>query len=255
MFCALDRADDLRHRDAELGQLIGLDPQPHRILAGAEYLHAADARHARELVVEIDVGVVGQKLRVVSAVRRIQADQHQRRGQRLLHRDAVAVDLRRKLRCGERLAHLRQDQIGVRIRLHVEIHDQSHLALGRGVQRIHVVHVVHAAHLLFDGRGDGLLDGLRVRARVDGRDLHFRRSDLGNRAIGSPAMVTAPTITIRMEITIATMGRLMKNLDMAVTFPPFPPARRTAWDSPACRDEPSARPRPPRVRPASILRR
>jgi hypothetical protein len=26
-------------------------------------------------------------------------------------------------------------------------------------------------------------------------------------------MVTAPTITIRIEMTMATMGRLMKNLD------------------------------------------
>ena len=32
-------------------------------------------------------------------------------------------------------------------------------------------------------------------------------------------MVTAPMITIRMEITIATMGRLMKNFD--ITSPPF----------------------------------
>src|SRR5229473_5394650 len=32
--------------------------------------------------------------------------------------------------------------------------------------------------------------------------------------MGSPAIETAPTITMRMEITMATMGRLMKNLDM-----------------------------------------
>src|ERR1700730_11459874 len=36
----------------------------------------------------------------------------------------------------------------------------------------------------------------------------------GNCATGRLAMVTAPTITIRMAITIATMGRLMKKLDM-----------------------------------------
>jgi hypothetical protein len=28
-------------------------------------------------------------------------------------------------------------------------------------------------------------------------------------------MVIAPTITIKIEMTMATMGRLMKNLDMA----------------------------------------
>ena len=36
----------------------------------------------------------------------------------------------------------------------------------------------------------------------------------GNCATGRPEITTAPTITITMEITIATMGRLMKNLDM-----------------------------------------
>src|ERR1700722_11663206 len=36
----------------------------------------------------------------------------------------------------------------------------------------------------------------------------------GNCATGRLAMATAPTITIRMAITIATIGRLMKKLDM-----------------------------------------
>src|ERR1700733_3420272 len=37
----------------------------------------------------------------------------------------------------------------------------------------------------------------------------------GNCAIGRVAMVTAPTMTMRIAMTIATMGRLMKNFDMA----------------------------------------
>src|ERR1700676_4601618 len=39
---------------------------------------------------------------------------------------------------------------------------------------------------------------------------------LGNCATGRLAMLTTPTITIRMAITIATMGRLMKKLDMDI---------------------------------------
>ena len=42
----------------------------------------------------------------------------------------------------------------------------------------------------------------------------------GNCATGKLKMLTAPTITVRMAITIATMGRLMKNLD--ITLHPFP---------------------------------
>src|SRR5512139_4079395 len=37
---------------------------------------------------------------------------------------------------------------------------------------------------------------------------------LGNWAMGSPVMATRPTIVIRMAMTMATIGRLMKNLDM-----------------------------------------
>ena len=40
-------------------------------------------------------------------------------------------------------------------------------------------------------------------------------------------MVTAPTITIRIEITIATMGRLMKNLD--IDLPPFRAVHRVGF--------------------------
>src|SRR3989442_420100 len=37
---------------------------------------------------------------------------------------------------------------------------------------------------------------------------------LGNWAIGKPVIVTAPTITVTIAITMATIGRLMKNLDI-----------------------------------------
>jgi hypothetical protein len=37
----------------------------------------------------------------------------------------------------------------------------------------------------------------------------------GNWAVGSPDMATRPTMVIRIEMTMATIGRLMKNLDMA----------------------------------------
>src|SRR5271169_460102 len=39
---------------------------------------------------------------------------------------------------------------------------------------------------------------------------------LGNCATGRPSMVITPTSTMRIAITIATMGRLMKNFDMGL---------------------------------------
>ncbi len=109
-------------------------------------------------------------------MRRIQPDDHQRRCDGLLDRDSVICNVDRQLGSSLRLAHLREDLIGIRIGLHVEVHDHGHLPV-RGVQRVHVVQIVHAAHLLFDGRCNGLLDGLRIRANVVGLNLHFRRSD------------------------------------------------------------------------------
>src|ERR1700693_1715023 len=40
----------------------------------------------------------------------------------------------------------------------------------------------------------------------------------GNCATGRLTITTAPTIIVRMAITIATIGRLMKNLDMGSLF-------------------------------------
>jgi len=38
----------------------------------------------------------------------------------------------------------------------------------------------------------------------------------GNWATGSPAMATIPPMTVTIAITIATIGRLMKNLEIIV---------------------------------------
>src|SRR5216684_8227478 len=40
---------------------------------------------------------------------------------------------------------------------------------------------------------------------------------LGNCEMGNPRIVIAPTMTVRIAITMATIGRLMKNLDILVT--------------------------------------
>src|SRR5271155_1554874 len=40
----------------------------------------------------------------------------------------------------------------------------------------------------------------------------------GNCATGRAVIVTTPTITVRIAITMATIGRLMKNLDISVAL-------------------------------------
>src|SRR5204863_9367372 len=66
----LDGAHELGDREPELGQAIGLDPDPHRVVAGAEEAYLANARHAVERVDNVDVRVVGEEQRVVRVLRR-----------------------------------------------------------------------------------------------------------------------------------------------------------------------------------------
>ena len=42
----------------------------------------------------------------------------------------------------------------------------------------------------------------------------------GNWATGKVVILMAPTITVRIAITIATIGRLMKNFDMSLSLNP-----------------------------------
>src|SRR5260370_745597 len=79
----LNSADDFGNSDAQLCQLVGFYPQPHRVLAGTEYLNVADTRRAREGIGDIDVRVVRQKLGIVRSMRRVQRKEHHRIAYRL----------------------------------------------------------------------------------------------------------------------------------------------------------------------------
>ena len=169
--------DDVGHSDAELRELVRLDPQPHSVLASAENLHIANSRHACQWIEEINVAVIGEKGSVVAAFGRIKRDQHQWRRCRFFNGQAVVVNVGGQLRLRLRHPELRQHVIDVRVGCDVEIDDQSNVATVR-VDRVHVVHVVDAAHLLLDRRRDRLLDRQRVRAGVVRLHLNLRRRDL-----------------------------------------------------------------------------
>ncbi len=77
----LDGLDDFGNGDVALGENIGVDPEPHRILARAEDGHAGDAVGAGERIVEVDVGVVGEEDVVVGVIGRIEGEkEHRGRG-------------------------------------------------------------------------------------------------------------------------------------------------------------------------------
>ena len=175
----LHRAYDVRDGDAQLCQLVGFYPKPHRVLAGAEYLRVANAWRTQDGIHDIDVRVVRQKLGIVGSVRRVKGNPHEGSGDGFANRDSVVGDVDGKLRSGLGFTRLGENEVGVRIGLYIEVHNQAGGGIARGIQRIHVVHVVHAIHLLLDGCGNRLFQGLRVRPDIGGQDLNLRRSDVG----------------------------------------------------------------------------
>ena len=127
---ALHGGNDLRHRNLQFCELVRLHPQPHGILTRSEDYGLADTIRACDGIVEVDISVVREVIRVASAVRRVQSDQHERSSRRLLERDSVVVHLRRQLTVCQLLTRLREQQIGVGIRLEIEIDKQLRLLVG-----------------------------------------------------------------------------------------------------------------------------
>ena len=103
-FCcsmAVTTSAAVRLRD---GHLLRVEPDPHAVVALAEVGDVADARQPRQLVAELDGGVVAQVEAVAAAVGREQVDDHQHAGRLLLDRDAAALDQvgQHRLRPGRR---------------------------------------------------------------------------------------------------------------------------------------------------------
>ena len=209
--CCWTAFDEIGDRQPELGEQIRLHPDPHRVVGGAEDEDLADAGDAQQRVDDVDVGVVAEEQRVVRALGREQRDRHQRQAGRLPDRRAELIDLRRQVRLRLRQPVLDVHLVGVDVGVGVERDGQLHRAVVR-VGRLHVQHVVDAVHLLLDRRRHRLFHRDRVGARIGRGDDDLRRHDVGEtaRAAGRAAETT-PTMTVRIAITIATIGRLMKN--------------------------------------------
>ncbi len=159
-------------------QFVGVEPDAHGILAGAEDVDIADARHAREFILQMDRRVIGEIERIVARVGRIERDEEEDRGRFLLDRDALRLDgLRQR---GERRsdAILHQDLREIDVGADLEGHGQRIAAVG-SAGRLHVNHAFDAVDLLFDRLCHRLDQGLGAGAGVIGRHLNRRRGDVG----------------------------------------------------------------------------
>jgi len=90
-----------------------------------------------------------------------------------------------------------------------------------------VVHVVDALICCSIGVATDCSNGLRVGADVRCAHLHFRRRDCRNCDTGRLTIVIASTIHRQIEITMATIGAIDKNFDIAP--PAFADSTGTAF--------------------------
>ncbi len=173
-----DFVDDVGGGEAALGDLLRIEPDPHRIVARAEQLHLADALDAREPVLDVQHRVVAQIRHIVAVVRRQQVNDHRKVRRALDGGDAQRADFRRQARFGLRHPVLHELLRLVGIGAEAEGDVERHHAVG-GRLAAHIEHVLDAVDLLFDWRGNRLCNHLRVGAGILRADHDGGRRDLG----------------------------------------------------------------------------
>jgi hypothetical protein len=173
---AADGSHHVAGREAALRDLLRVEPDAHRVVAAAEDLHLAHAFDARERVLHVQHRVVAQVVDVVAVVRRDEVDHHRQVGRALDGRDAQAPHFLGQARLGLRDAVLHELLGLVGVGAEAERDGEREHAVGRCLAA-HVEHAFDAVDLLFERRGNGFGDHLRVGARVLGAHHHRRRRD------------------------------------------------------------------------------
>ena len=173
-----DRALEVADREAEARELVGLQPDLHRVVAAADALYAAHSGHAAYHVHHVERGVVAEVDLVELGVGRLEGDGEQAVGGLLLDGDTVLDHLGGQSGLGLLDPVLNLDGRQVGVGRAVEGHGGGEGA-GVGVGRLHVEHSGSSVELLLDGGRHGLGDGHRARARIGGGYPDLRRHHVG----------------------------------------------------------------------------
>ena len=72
----LNSLDYLRNSYPHLSQEIGFNPYPHGIITGTENIYSADTFYASQNILDIDQGIVSEKILVIPPIFRGEGDQH-----------------------------------------------------------------------------------------------------------------------------------------------------------------------------------
>ena len=173
----LQGGDHVGGRELAGGQLGGIEPDAHGVLALAEDDDVADARNALQRVLHVDVEVVGDVLVREAVVGRIEAGGKDEIRVRLGDGDAGVLDfLRKPAECGgDAVLHVDGGDVQVVARAEGDV-DAAGAVVGAG--RGDVVHALDAVDLLLQRNGDRRLHHLRIGADVVAGDVDLRRSQV-----------------------------------------------------------------------------
>ena len=173
----LDGGGEVRDGETELGQLVGLDPDAHRVIRGPPIEDLTHAGHAVERIRQVDGGVVSDEERVEAALRRVERDPQQWKTGGLLERETVARHVGRQgwLRLSHLVLRVHLVDGDVAVDVEGDLQDERAVV---GVGGLHVEQLLDPGHLLLDRSRDRLLDGDGIGSRVDRAHLDLRRHDV-----------------------------------------------------------------------------
>jgi hypothetical protein len=163
---------------AEVGELVGVEPDAHRIAPFAEDLDVADAGQSLQLIDDLQIGVIRQRDLIDRTIGRGQIDDENEVRVLLLDRHAALIDDRRQRRSRLRNAVLDVDGGDIERVADVERDGDRRRAVVRARRR-HVRHALDAVDLLLERRRHRVGDDLRACARIVGADDDLGRRDLG----------------------------------------------------------------------------
>ncbi|MNM85075.1 hypothetical protein D3C81_971810 [compost metagenome] len=169
-----NRVDHIGGGQVARSGLVRIEPHPQRVVAHAEQLHITDTAQTRQLILDVEQGVVGQVEHVVAFVRRGQVHNHRQVGRRLVHSDTDARHFFGKFWLGPGHAVLHLHLRVVQVSTQREGDGQGDLAVS-GRLRGHVQHVLDAGDRLLQRSGHGFTDDFRVGTREVGADHNGRR--------------------------------------------------------------------------------
>ena len=173
----LHRRHHIRSRQTAGRDLIGIQPDAHRIFTGAKNLDLADAGQARQLILHFQRGVVAHIQRVVLPVWRKQMHHQGQRRRLLLGGDPQTAYILRQARFGLRDAVLHLNLRLIRVGTRAEGDGGDQHAVGAG-DRFHVHHVFNAVDRFLQRRRHGLGNHFRVGAGIFRAHLDARRDDI-----------------------------------------------------------------------------